>query len=144
MTSNPTGFCGNRLERMDAGKEPRANDEKIIAYGVAALQDEFGGNPVDTVPIHVVRIGDVALVTTPFELYCQFGLDIKRRSNAPITGVCSLADGYAGYCPTMYGIIGGGYSGEPMHWRRFHPETGYRVVDVACRMLYELWGGGKR
>ena len=126
------------IDRIDAGEDVRGM-ESIMAWGIVSLQDAFGDNPTDTAAVHVVRIGDVALVTQPFELYCQFGLDIKRRSPAPATGVCSLADGYGGYCPTMYGVLGGGYSGEPIHWRRFVPEAGYRVVDAACQMLYSLW-----
>ena len=112
-----------------------------MAWGIASLADEFLDTPADTVAVHAVRIGDMALVTQPFELYCQFGLDIKRRSPAPLTGVCSLADGRAGYCPTLYGVLGGGYSGEPIQWRRFAPEAGYRLVDAACRLLYDLWRG---
>ncbi len=111
----------------------------IAAWGIALLQDEFGENPVDTLRLHVVRLGDVALVTQPCELYCQFGLDIKRRSPAPITSVSSLTDGYGGYCPTMYGILGGGYSGESYQWCRLAPEAGYLLVDVASRMLRQLW-----
>jgi len=126
------------LARMDAGEDVRGM-EGILAWGVVSLQEEHGDAPTDTVAVHALRIGDVALATQPFELYCQFGLDIKRRSPFDITGVCSLADGHGGYCPTMYGIIGGGYSGEPIQWRRFAPETGYLVVDEACRLLYSLW-----
>jgi len=131
------------LDRIDAGEDLRGM-ESIMAWGVVWLQDEFAADPTDTAAVHVVRIGDVALVTQPFELYCQFGLDIKRRSPAPLTGVCSCADGHAGYCPTMYGVLGGGYSGESIHWRRFAPEAGYRVVDAACRMLYSLWSNESR
>ena len=131
------------LDRIDAGEDIRGM-EGIMAWGIMSFQDAFADTPTDTVAVHAVRIGDVALVTQPFELYCQFGLDIKRRSPAPLTGVCSLADGRAGYCPTMYGVLGGGYSGEPIHWRRFAPEAGYRVVDAACRMLYSLWPNGSQ
>jgi hypothetical protein len=126
------------LERMDRG-EGIPGMEGILAWGTVSLQESFADDPTDTVSIHALRIGDVALATQPFELFCQFGLDIKRRSPFDVTGVCSVADGHGGYCPTMYGIIGGGYSGEPIEWRRFAPETGYRVVDEACRLLYALW-----
>lgn len=129
------------LGQIDAGEDVRGM-EGIMAWGIASLQDTFGNNPTDTLAVHVIRIGDVALITQPCELYCRFGLDVKRRSPAPLTAVCSLADGYGGYCPTMYGILGGGYSGEPISWRRFAPETGYRIVDAACRMLYSLWPNG--
>ncbi len=126
------------LARIDAGEKIRGM-QMIMAFGAVQLQEVYGQNPVDTLPIHAVRIGDVALVTQPCELYCQFGLDIKRRSPAPITAVVGLADGYCGYCPTIYGLLGGGYSGEPIYWTRLEPYAGYRIVETAGPMLNRLW-----
>ncbi|MFO7946853.1 MAG: hypothetical protein R6V19_08555 [Armatimonadota bacterium] len=111
----------------------------MFAHGRVLLQEDFGDDPVDTIPVHAVRIGDLAIVLQTTELYCQFGLDIKRRSPAPVTAVASVADGFTGYCPTMAGIIGGGYSGDPLWWTRLKPGAGDRIVDAACRMLWELW-----
>lgn len=56
-----------------------------------------------------------------------------------MTAVVGLADGSHGYCPTMAGIIGGGYSGEPIFWTRLAENAGYKLVDEACRMLHALW-----
>jgi neutral ceramidase len=127
------------LSRIDAGENIRGQS-MIMAFGASHLQEEFGENPVDTVPIHVLRIGDAALVTQPCELFCQFGLDIKRRSPASITAAVGLADGYCGYCPTIYGILGGGYSAAPIHWTRLEPYAGYRIVETAALLLNRLWG----
>ncbi len=126
------------MDRIEAGEKIRGM-KMIMAFGVVYLQQMHGNNPVDTLPVHAIRIGDVALVSQPCELYCQFGLDIKRRSPAPVTAVIGLADGYHGYCPTIYGILGGGYSGQPIYWTRLEPNAGYRIVDSAGRMLYHLW-----
>ena len=126
------------LARIDAGEKIRGM-QMIMAFGAVQLQEVYGENPVDTLPVHAVRIGDVALVTQPCELYCQFGLDIKRRSPAPITAVVGLADGYCGYCPTIYGLLGGGYSGEPIYWTRLEPYAGYRIVETVGPMLNRLW-----
>ncbi|MBT3377573.1 MAG: hypothetical protein HN742_20815 [Lentisphaerae bacterium] len=126
------------LAEADAGVKHPIWDQ-LFAYGALLLQEEFGANPVDTIPVHALRIGDVALVTQPCELFCQFGLDIKRRSPARATGVCGIADGYSGYCPTIPGILGGGYSGEPIHWTRLAEDAGYRIVETASRLLHELW-----
>jgi hypothetical protein len=73
-------------------------------------------------------------------------LDIKGRSPAPITAVVGLTDGYGGYCPTIYGILGGGYSGQPISWTRLEPNAGYLVVETAGRLLNSLWrpNGGKQ
>ena len=126
------------LARIDAG-EKISGMQMIMAFGAVHLQELYSENPVDTLPIHAVRIGDVALVTEPCELYCQFGLDIKRRSPAPITAIVGLADGYCGYCPTIYGILGGGYTGDPISWTRLEPYAGYKIVESAGRMLNSLW-----
>jgi hypothetical protein len=126
------------LARIDAGEKIRGM-QMIMAFGTAHLQEVFGENPVDTLPVHTVRVGDVALVTQPCELYCQFGLDIKRRSPAPLTAVVGLADGFCGYCPTIYGILGGGYSGATISWTRLEPYSGYRIVETAGLMLNRLW-----
>ncbi|MCM8757025.1 MAG: hypothetical protein NC823_00910, partial [Candidatus Omnitrophica bacterium] len=77
--------------------------------------------------------------TNPCELYCQFGLDIKRRSPAEVTAVVQLANGFSGYCPTIPGIIGGGYSGMPILWTRLEPYAGYHIVETSARILYQLW-----
>ena len=67
-------------------------------------------------------------------------MDIKRRSPTPLTGVVGIADGYNGYCPTTSGILGGGYSGEALHWARLAPDTGYRIVDTSVRLIRNVWG----
>ncbi|MBS3761659.1 MAG: hypothetical protein KGZ25_00010 [Planctomycetes bacterium] len=78
-------------------------------------------------------------MTQPCELFCQFGLDIKRRSPADCTTVWGCTDGYNGYCPTLPAVMGGGYSGVPLYWSRLAPHTGHQIVDTASRLLYELW-----
>jgi hypothetical protein len=126
------------LARADAGEEVPDWDV-LFAYGTVLLHERFHGDPVERLAVHAVRIGEVALVTQPCELYCQFGLDIKRRSPAALTAVCGNADGHAGYCPTLYGVLGGGYSGRPIYSARLAPQAGYVLVDEAARLLNELW-----
>ncbi len=126
------------LARIDAGEKIRGM-QMIMAFGAVHLQETFGENPVDTLPVHCIRIGDVGLVTQPCELFCQFGLDIKHRSPAPITAVVGLTDGYGGYCPTIYGLLGGGYSGDPISWTRLEPFAGYKLVESAGRQINALW-----
>lgn len=63
--------------------------------------------------LHVVRLGDVAIATNPFELYLDYGLRIKARSKAVQTLVVQLsggAAGWGGYLPTQRAVAGGGYS----------------------------------
>jgi hypothetical protein len=126
------------LAKVEAGEEVEAWD-RMFAYGTTLLQDGFGDDPVDQVPVGALRVGDLGFAMEPCELYCQFGLDIKRRSPAPHTAILGQINAALGYCPTLYGTIGGGYSGEPLDWTRYTPELGYRMVDACARLLHKLW-----
>lgn len=127
------------LARLDAGEDVASGMNVIMAHGATYLIDQFSGKKTDTLEIHAIRIGDLGIATQPCELFSQFGLDIKRRSPAPTTFVSGITNGCAGYCPTMSGIIGGGYSGSALYWTRLAPDAGYRIVDKACELLHRLW-----
>jgi len=126
------------LARLDAGHDVDPWDS-LVAHGTSLLHERYSQEPVDTVAVHALRLGEVGLVMQPCELYCQFGIDIKRRSPAAATAVCSLVDGYGGYAPTFPAILGGGYSAEPLYWCRLSAEAGYQIVDTAARLLHRLW-----
>ena len=64
---------------------------------------------------------------------------IRRRSPARHVMIAQLTNGSVGYVPTIYGILGGGYSGRAIYWARMEALAGYRVVDETARMLSELW-----
>lgn len=59
---------------------------------------------------HVVRFGDVAIVTNPFELFLNYGNYIKARSYAKQTFICELTCGWGGYLPTEKAEKGSHYS----------------------------------
>jgi hypothetical protein len=114
-------------------------DYILSVDGVIRLYETFKDKPVDILPVHAVRIGDFAIVTNTCELYCQFGFDIKRRSPAAVTAVAQLTDGLSSYCPTIPGLMGGGYSGDAIYWARLEPYAGYKLVEVSTRLLHQLW-----
>ncbi len=62
--------------------------------------------------VHVVRLGDIAFATNPFELYLDFGLRIRERSRAVQTFIMQLS-GPGSYLPTERSIAGGGYGAVP-------------------------------
>ncbi len=67
---------------------------------------------VDVFPIevHIVRFGDVAIATNPFELFLNYGNQIRARSKAKQTFLIQLACGANGYLPTEKAEKGGHYS----------------------------------
>ncbi len=64
---------------------------------------------VDT-EVHIIRLGDVAFATNPFELFLDYGNQMKARSLAQQTFLIQLACHSEGYLPTKKAEEGGHYS----------------------------------
>lgn len=62
------------------------------------------------VELHVVRLGNIAFATNPFELFLNYGNQIRARSRARQTFLIQLANGYYGYLPTEKAERGSHYS----------------------------------
>ena len=67
----------------------------------------------DKVEVMAIRIGDVAIVGLPGELFCEFGMEIKKCSPAKHTIVIELANDAIGYIPTEEAFEQGGYEPTP-------------------------------
>jgi len=62
-----------------------------------------------SIPLQVVRIGEVGIATIPFEVFTETGLSIKEHSPLRPTFTISLANGSYGYLPTPGQHALGGY-----------------------------------
>jgi len=97
-------------------------DRAVIAR--AKMQDV---EPFLDVEAHLVRIGDVAFVSNPFELYLVFGQIIKARSAAKQTFLIGKC-GSSGYVPTERSEKAVGYSGGVNVGKLGH-ESGFLFCD---------------
>ncbi|MBP1988540.1 hypothetical protein [Paenibacillus eucommiae] len=88
--------------------------------------------------LHVLRLGDVAFATNPFELFTEFGLQIKARSAAKQTFIAQLACGNDGYLPSAEAIATGGYSTQVFSGY-VGAEGGQALVDYTVEMIQSLW-----
>ena len=71
--------------------------EEIYARETLLLQDY----PQEvSVPLQVLRIGDIAITAIPCEAFVEIGLHLKKTSPFPHTFPIELANGYYGYLPT--------------------------------------------
>jgi hypothetical protein len=91
---------------------------------------------VRPVEFHVIRLGDIALATNPFELYLDYGIRIKARSRATLTFLVQLSCQHCGYLPTEKAIRGGGYSADKFV---VGPEGGQALVDETVKRINGLW-----
>jgi hypothetical protein len=96
------------------------------------------GNPRPyEMELHAIRLGDVAIATNPFELFTQYGIQIKARSRALQTFIIQLA-GPGTYLPTAAAVRGGGYSAIVAS-SVVGPEGGQVLVDRTVRLINSLW-----
>jgi hypothetical protein len=94
--------------------------------------------PTFTVEAHVLRIGDIAIATNPFELFHDYGTQMRARSKAEQTFVIELTGGWGRYLPTPRAVAGGGYSAV-VQSGMVGPEGGQVLVDRTVEMINELW-----
>ncbi len=93
-------------------------------------------DPVQPVEFHVLRLGEVGMATSPFELYLDYGIRIQSRSPAVPTLLVQLAGGACGYLPSSRAVQGGGYSADKF---RVGPEGGQVLVEETLRQLNALF-----
>ena len=88
------------------------NDLAVLQIHLGILRRFELQDHLDTVPVegHFVRLGAIAFATNSFELFLDYGNQIKARSAAEQTFLVQLANGWEGYLPTAKAESGGHYS----------------------------------
>jgi len=89
------------------------------------------------VELHLLRLGDVAVATNPFELFLDYGIRIEARSKAVLTLTVQLSGQGCGYLPTAKAVAGGGYSADKYI---VAPEGGQVLVDESVKRINAMWG----
>jgi len=87
--------------------------------------------------LHVIRLGDIVIATNPFELYTDYGIQMKARSPALQTFVIQLA-GPGTYLPSARAVQGGGYSAIAES-NEVGPEGGHVLVEKTLEQINALW-----
>lgn len=88
-----------------------------------------------TTSLQILRIGDIALVGLPGEIFVELGLAIKSASPYARTAVVSLANDYVGYVPTIEAFSQGAYETWAARSAWPAPGTGEAMVDTVLQHL---------
>lgn len=88
--------------------------------------------------MHVLRIGNIAIATNPFELFHEFGIRMKARAKAEQVFVIQLANGSGGYLPTKDAVAGGSYSSKPAS-TICGPDSGDMLVEKTLSVMNQMW-----
>ena len=95
---------------------------------------------VAEVPLQVLRLGPVAIVGLPAEIFVRLGLEIKQFSPAAFTFVVELANASpTTYVPTTDQAERGAYGALPVLSRWLVTDAGRRMIDAAQVLLWKLW-----
>ena len=92
------------------------------------------------VELHFLRLGDVAIATNPFELFTDYGIQMKARSKALQTFVIQLTGAGGRYLPTADAVAGGGYSAV-VQSSTVGPKGGQALVERTVKEINKLWAG---
>jgi neutral ceramidase len=120
-----------RKEREAINKRSTSVANNTVAF---ARED---APKTEKVLVQALRIGDQAIVTMPFEVLVEIGLEIKARSPFPDTFMIELANGGYGYLPPPHQHDLGGYE-TWLGTSRFARDTSVVLTGHLLEMLAEL------
>lgn len=139
------------IRRFDEAKEHRAVKsylEKYVPQRTPRQIETFRRMRAEMAPhqgearhtrLQVIRLGDIACVGIPGEMYARLGLELRRRSPFRHTCIIGLANEQIGYIPDCKAYADGGYQ----TWVGWHSMlevgTGEAMVDEAVGMLNQLY-----
>lgn len=97
------------LRRSDAGAADALDGIPESAYARWALNRGKDLPPLLDVSVAMVGIGSTVFVFLPFEVFVEFGLELRAAFSNHIVKVVSLSGDYLGYLPTAIAFADGGY-----------------------------------
>lgn len=109
-----------------------------VYAGIAVRYDRQQRESVVPSEVHIARLGDIAIATSPFELFLDFANIIRARSAAQQTFLVQLACDSKGYLPTEKAEKGGHYSAYVSSGHVGH-EGGEQLTEETLREIREMF-----
>ena len=88
--------------------------------------------------LQALRIGDLAITTTPNETYALTGLKLKEKSSLPNTMVIELANGGDGYIPPPEQHFLGGYNTWAARSAGLEVQAEPKITEACLRLLEKV------
>ena len=119
-------------------KERDAINSRTTSVATRVIEYANPKHPrTEPVLIQAFRIGEQAMVSMPFEVLVEIGLEIKRRSPFERTLLISMANGGYGYLPPPNQHKLGGYE-TWLGTSRFQPQSSEILIKNLLEMLEDL------
>jgi hypothetical protein len=126
-----------RLMGLKSKERNALNKRTSSVAGKTIIYSDPDSPKSEGVLVQALRIGDQAIVTMPFEVLVEIGLEIKEKSPFPKTFLIELANGGYGYLPPPNQHKLGGYE-TWLGTSRFAPDSSDVLIRNLLEMLKEL------
>ena len=144
VTDQP--LCQEGIKELEAyikekqGKFDFNDKAKLYIFaGTMARYEYQQTNDIHQIEVHIAKLGDVAFATNTFELFLDYGNQIRARSKASQTFLIQLANGDNGYLPTKRAEQGSHYSAYVSSGITGH-QGGEILVRKTVQKINEMWG----
>jgi hypothetical protein len=124
----------------EMGDRPSQNQPEVYAREQIILHERQKTEVV----VQALRIGDIAIATTPTETYAITGLKIKAASPLPKTMVIELANGGDGYIPPPEMHAWGGYNTWAARSAGLEVQAEPKITQTAISLLESVCGAPRR
>lgn len=119
-------------------QDPKISWAQTRLRTMIAQYEAGGQKPPFTMELHVIRLGDVAFGTNPFELYLDYAMRIQARSRAEQTFLMQISCGWGYYLPSEKAVAKhyGGLAADNF----VGPDGGQMLVERTLSVINDLWG----
>jgi len=114
----------------------------LPAIYAGRIQRLAQASPATKAPAQVLRIGEIAIGTSPCETFAETGLEFKKRSPWKHSFMVELANGYYGYLPTPRHFELGGYETWP-GTNYLEREASVKLMEALIGMAADMARGGR-
>lgn len=131
-------------EEVEKARQRVASDtesEVRKAFAAEVLLADANGDTVADIEIQAIKLGPLAVIGCPGELFVELGLAIKAASPFPYTAVNELSNGSAtGYVCTREAFANGSYEPKITSNSRLPVGIGEQFVQHAAELLSRING----